>query len=676
MRSPSLDPMEPRDLGRVVSVGEPAVSPDGTRTAIVVTRTDLEANRNQSAIWLVATADGATHQLTAGDRRDGHPTWSPTGDRLAFTRSGPGEHAPTQILVLPVADPGEPVVVATLPESVDDLDWSPDGTRIAFCSRVPDVVPGTADRDRPPRRITHLAVSIDDEGWTVDRRRHVHVALADGSAAPRAITAGPYDHSGPRWSPDGRTLAVAAARHDDWDLDERADLWLLDPDPTHPANDNDDVIEPRRVTDGTKLWSHPSWSPDGSRLAAIVLDIDLGWRNSRLAVVDPATGEWVDTAPGVARTFAPYPGERAPIWVDGGTAVVGAVEDRGRVVLLRLAPDGSTEPEPLTDGDQVVIGYDHVGGVLATVVTDTARLGELEVADHRTSFTADFVTACPPAPVRRFAVPSPAGDGDIDAWLITPDGLDTEATSDAGSRWPLLLAVHGGPMSQYGDRWFDEFQLLAGAGFAVVAANPHGSSGRDDAFARAIRSPRASVEPGTGWGGIDADDLLAVVDATLERWPCFDPARVGVLGGSYGGFMTSWLLARTDRFAAGCSERAVNNLLSEEWSSDMAGTFHRELGVSHLEEPDEYLRMSPVTYARDLTAPILILHSEHDLRCHPEQADALFTALRLLGHPDVEYWRFPGEGHELSRSGSPFHRVRRAELINAFFERAIGSGPV
>ncbi len=228
-------------------------------------------------------------------------------------------------------------------------------------------------------------------------------------------------------------------------------------------------------------------------------------------------------------------------------------------------------------------------------------------------------------------------------------------------------------MTQYGDQWFDEFQLWSSAGFAVVACNPHGSSGREDAFARAIRSPAAAIEPGTGWGGIDADDIVATLDAALERWPV-DPARVGLLGGSYGGFMTSWLLARTDRFAAGCSERAVNNLLSEEWSSDVGGHFWRELGVSHIDNPEEYLRMSPATYVKDLTAPILILHSENDLRCNIEQADALFVPLRLLDR-DVEYWRFPGEGHELSRSGSPKHRIRRAELIIDFFQRRLGGQP-
>jgi dipeptidyl aminopeptidase/acylaminoacyl peptidase len=236
----------------------------------------------------------------------------------------------------------------------------------------------------------------------------------------------------------------------------------------------------------------------------------------------------------------------------------------------------------------------------------------------------------------------------------------------------VLLSIHGGPMTQYADAWFDEFRLWAGAGYAVVWCNPHGSTGYTQDRVRSIRSPLAQTAPGTGWGGIDADDVLAALDGALAAFDRLDRDRVGVLGGSYGGYLTSWLAAHhSARFAAACSERAVNNLESLDWSSDAAGWFGHELGRSLLDAPEEYRRMSPLHHVRGIDVPMLILHSEDDLRCPVEQADALFVALRLLGRP-VEYWRFPEEGHGMSRDGSPRHRVQRAQIVLDFFGRHLG----
>ncbi len=236
----------------------------------------------------------------------------------------------------------------------------------------------------------------------------------------------------------------------------------------------------------------------------------------------------------------------------------------------------------------------------------------------------------------------------------------------------MLLNVHGGPFTQYGNGYFDEAQVQAAAGYVVVMCNPRGSSGREQSWGQAINGPQHPVAPGAGWGSVDVEDVLAVLDEALRRFPVCDPDRVGMLGGSYGGYMATWLAGHHgDRFRAICSERSVNNLLSEEWTSDIATAFKSELGPSHLDVPEEYLRMSPITYVRDISTPMLILHSEDDLRCPISQAEELFVALRLLGK-EVEFVRFPAEGHELTRSGAPLHRVQRAEIILAYFARHLG----
>ena len=193
------------------------------------------------------------------------------------------------------------------------------------------------------------------------------------------------------------------------------------------------------------------------------------------------------------------------------------------------------------------------------------------------------------------------------------------------------------------------------------------------AWGDAIRGPKCAENPGTGWGGVDYDDVIAVVDEALRRFAFIDPERLGVLGGSYGGFLTSWIVGHTDRFAAACSERAVNNQLTMVATSDFGYIFQGSyVGASHIEAPSEYVRMSPITYVNNIRTPLLILHSDGDLRCPIEQAEQLFVALRMLGR-DVEFVRFPGEGHEMSRSGAPNHRIERAEIILEFFDRHLHS---
>ena len=648
--------MKPAAIDDLRSVYSPAVSPDGRWVAYVLTRVDSAANRYRSSVWLVA-ADGSApaRQLTSGESSDSHPVWSPDGAVLAFTSSkGEGPDTRWTLDVLPVGGPGERVTVATSDESIESPTWSRDGRRLAYSSRVRgDRYDAQDDREREPLRVDRLFSRVDSVGWTIDRPAQVFVVPADGGDAPRQVTEGPHDHGSPTWSPDGQQLAVIAQREPDSDLDVVNDIYLVDAVSLEPG-------EPRRLTEGDAYWECLSWSPEDDRIAALRLDEGIGYWHAQVAVVSAATGEVRLLTRELDRTCAPYPGAQPPVWHEG--ELLFAVEDHGAVHVYRAHADGRVHR--VVGGDRAVAGYDAASGTLAFVVGTTTSPTELsslvDGVEHRLTHHQDgFLAAHPALEPEHFTVPSSDGC-DVDAWLIRPAGF-----ADGGS-YPVLLNVHGGPHTQYGLRWFDEFQMYAGAGFAVLYCNPHGSTGGTEHFARSIISPKSPIDPGTGWGGIDYDDVMAVLDSALQRFPFLDAGRVGIMGGSYGGYLTSWAIGHTDRFAAACSERACNNLASLEWSSDAAGFFRFEMGVSHLDDPDEYARMSPITYVKDIRTPVLILHSENDLRCPIEQADCLYVALRLLRR-EVDYYRFPAESHELTRGGSPAHRKQRAELIIDWF---------
>ena len=691
--------MTPDDIAQLVWTDSPAVSPDGAHVAYVLHSMDASANEYRSQLWLAA-ADGSARPrpLTSGRHRENGPCWSPDGTTLAYTARLPADDGTPPddqlecIQLLPFDGPGEPAVVATGPESFHSLIFSPDGRWLAYVTRTRgQSYEAKKDKDRPPRKIESLFATLDGEGFIVDRPEHVYVVPTNGSSAPRNVTPGPTPRMQPSWFPDSTRLAVAV---DPSGADLATHLEIVSIDDAEPG---DDAAErPAQWITAGGGYSDPAVSPDGTRVAVVGYDDHRFYpQNSHVGLVgvdpiaegdgaagdgaagDGAAGrpEWLTTS--IDRTWWPLPGSRPPVWV-GPDELLAGVEDRGSSHLYSITP--GQEPELLVGGERMIAAWDAAGGTIAFAATTPTMPAEIHtvidgtercLTDHTDAFRARVQ----PRPAERFTARSPfdpdpdpdPGDGaasvEVDVWLYTPHDFDP------AKRYPMLVNVHGGPFTQYGDTFFDEVQLQCAAGYVVVLSNPRGGSGRHDGWGQAILGPKHKTKPGSGWGSVDFDDVMAVTDAVLDRCPFVDPDRVGILGGSYGGYMTTWAVTHTDRFAAACSERAANNLLTLDYGSDASGFFWTEIGPTVYEDPEEYLRMSPITYVESLDTPLLIIHSEDDLRCPIEQANQLFVACLQLGKSDVEFHRFPGETHELSRSGSPTHRRQRAELILEFFAR-------
>ena len=652
--------MRPEDVYALTSVGDPRISPDGQSVAYVVTRVDEEANAYRSAIW-VTPLDGSAEprQLTSGARSDHSPRWSPDGRWLAFVSNRDGEDekkAHGELYVLP-ADGGEPRRLTEGKEGVDSIAWSPDSGRLAFTRRVRDAAYDEEDdRKRAPRRFDRVFFKLNGVGWVGDRRNHVFVVGLEGEDE-RQLTNGDSENSEPRWSGDGKRIVFTSMRGDRWDVVFVEALYELDVDA--------DGAEPRRLSQTDESANAASFSVDGSRIAYVHTPEDGTYpHHSQIAVIRADGSDRRILTTSLDRQCAPFPLGREPVW-DGDRIAFG-VEDGGNVHVYTVAADGSGEPELLVGGERTTGLYDLAGGAVVYTASTHKRPHELFMGDGKriTAVSDDFVAGRELSDVERFTAVSADGT-EVDAWLVRPPDFDESR------RYPVLITIHGGPFSQYGTGFFDEVQVYAGAGYCVLFSNPRGGSGYSEEWGRAIRGSGNGTGP--GWGSVDYEDVMGVVDTALEQYPFLDAERLGVLGGSYGGYLTSWIIGHTQRFKAALSERAVNQLVSAFGSSDLFWVFERQFGGPMWENVDAWLRMSPTTYAGEMDTPVLIVHSENDLRCNIEQGEHLFTILRLHGK-EVEMLRFPAESHELSRSGSPIHRVQRFDAILEWFGRYLEPG--
>jgi dipeptidyl aminopeptidase/acylaminoacyl peptidase len=643
--------MQPSDLAHLRVPSAPTLTPDGRLVAFAVGRLDLEANEYRAELWLAPTDGSAPPRRFTSGRRDVRPRFSPDGRWLAFLRAGEDDKPQLNVMA---TDGGEPRRLAEHPLGVEGFAWSPDSTRIAYVARVPEEGRYGTDKDvppdkEPPRRITGFRYRVDNLGFTFDRRPQVFVvdALAE-DAEPVQLTRGDYDHGDPAWSPDGTSVAFVSARHDTRDQDVICDVFVA------PAGGGDAV----RVTATDLALARPAFSPDGATIWFVACEPDLAGRPTVLWSV-PADGSAKPerlTDPERFDHDPAFGGGILPLLVDSD-AVTTISLNRGAIPLLRFPVD-SGEPVELVGGRRSVHDYDAAGGVVAAVVSDATSAGEVVVLEDGpegsgepqggapvgrertlTDLGAQLARSASLRPMEELEATAPDG-AKVHGWVLKPAGRGP---------FPVVLMVHGGPFAHYGWTLFDEAQVVAGAGYAVVMGNPRGSAGYGQSHGRAIVGD---------FGNLDRTDVLALLDRALQD-PDLDGDRVGVMGGSYGGFMTTWLVAHSDRFRAAISERACNAFDSFEGSSDIGWFFVPKYNGT---DPARVAAQSPLTHAERIRTPMLLIHSEHDWRCPVEQAQRLFVALKQR-NVEVELLLFPGEGHELTRSGLPSHRLARFEAV-------------
>ncbi|MDP2873495.1 MAG: S9 family peptidase [Bacillota bacterium] len=659
----SKRPVTAEDLLRIKFLGQVAVSPDGRRAAYVVTTTDRDKDAYRSTIHLLDLASGESRPFTAGNHKDSQPQWSPDGHRIAFLSDRSGKN---QIWLIDTGG-GEAQQLTRLAKGVGDPVWSPDGEFLAFTSRVktgeePAEESKEKDKEKDKERdkdksdvrvITRLKYKANGIGFLGDERQHVFIVSAAGGPA-RQITFGECDDENPAWSPDGKTIAFTGNRTEDADYTNVRDVHVVS------------VLagEPRQVSRLPGPASLPQWSADGKLIYFVGHDnVYRGATHTTIWSIpvdggDAARLTDADLAAGSGVTWDMTPGPTGRPYRVLGDWIYFSAASRGECHLFRTPAAGGAA-EPLTAGPRHLVSFSVSadGGAIVCAIagpTDSGQVFALKNGEERklTDLNADLFAELDLAVPEEFTFPG-AGGLQCQGWLLRPPGFQD------GRNYPAILEIHGGPHAMYGYGLFHEMQLLAAKGYVVVYTNPRGSQGYGQEFTEACRGD---------WGGKDYEDLMLGMDAAIARG-FIDTSRIGVTGGSYGGFMTAWVVGHTNRFKAAVTQRPVTNRYSFYGTSDIGPLFgESEFPGNPWDNHDLLYERSPVHYVKNIRTPLLIVHSEEDYRCPIEQAEQLFVFLKRMRRT-VEFVRFPGENHELSRSGKPKHRLERLARIAGWFER-------
>jgi dipeptidyl aminopeptidase/acylaminoacyl peptidase len=654
------------DLLQFTFISDPQIHPDGT--SVLFTRTTIEQDSKdyRSHIWRQPLAGGEARMFTSGPKTDTSPRWSPDGKTFAFVSDRSGTR---QIWIMP-ADGGEARQFTDLKNGVSAPVWSPDGEWIAFNSELKPDEEVQSEKDKNKKEedkkdevlvVDRMQYKSDDAGFWNGRYNQAFVIPATGGEVKR-LTDGEYNVGGLFWSSDSTKLGFVSYRGEHPDQTFLNDIYFV----TVEGGDLN------KVTDTSLLLSQPQISPNGKTIAFFGQDRE--FKNAtltRLYTLPVEGGEIrcltsdIDQYIGDAgmSDMRGFLGAPTMQWSQDGQSILVLSSLHGNVHLYRIGLDGSMTQ--LSNGNRQVFGFSYHGESEQVVLslTDSLIPNDLYLLDlngskeqRLTAVNEEFLSGIHLSEPEEFWYEGVNG-WKVQGWIMKPIGFKE------GTKYPMALEIHGGPAAMYSNSFFQEMQLLAAEGYVVVYTNPRGGHGYGQTFVDAVRGD---------YGGNDYGDLMKGVDYVTATYPYIDEDRMVVTGGSYGGFMTNWILGQTNRFKAAVTQRSISNWISFYGVSDI-GYYFTEWQIlgNAWDDVEKLWHHSPLKYVTNIETPLLILHSEHDYRCPIEQAEQLFIALKRLGKADTQFVRFPNANHNLSRNGKPKLRIERLNRIVGWFNKYV-----
>jgi dipeptidyl aminopeptidase/acylaminoacyl peptidase len=655
------------DLYDFKSITYARISPDGRNIVFPVQTVERKTEKKYTNLWMQPTEPGSqAKQFTFGKHSDSAPVWSPDGSQIAFHSNRGETEKPAQIYVIPT-DGGEARQLCEIKGDIASITWSPDGKQLLCPVKKSDkdVLDREADEQKKKlgvveRHYKRVFYKLDGVGYLPQERTHLWVVdVARGKA--KQLTDHPiFDEADACWSPEGKWIAYFSNQSSDPDFNvDDVDLFVM------PAKGG----EPRKIDTPKGGKFFPAFSPDGKWISyCSAPESDEGWRNISLSIV-PADGSGkplnltekydLEVSPDAINDLG-EPEICAPVWdrdsrhlyfqtVFHGSTLIDRIDIQGKQ-LETIIGEGGVVGSFSLDQAQKKIGY-----VYATM-EDPAQIRVFDLAEKKStllhSHSRDLLESLDLGSMEEVWYKGPDGN-DLQGWILKPPQFDPK------KKYPSILEIHGGPQVMYGKFFMHEFYYFASKGYVVYFTNPRGGRGYGEKHTGAIWG---------NWGGADYADLMAWTDY-VEKQPYIDKKRMGVTGGSYGGYMTVWIIGHTTRFAAAVTQRCVSNFLSMWGSSDMNWLFQHELEARQpFFDFDKFWKMSPIAYLGNAKTPTKVIHNEGDLRCPIEQGEQVFVGLKSLGI-DSEFVRFPDEFHGLSRTGRTDRRISRLNHILGWFEK-------